>query len=319
MTNEIEIKFEIDHSTIEPISHFFNSLTILKQETYQLENIYYDTHDNFLKSHHTSIRVRGIQTPQQANKQYELTLKTSGKSIAGLHQRLEYNADLPSQEPDLTLLPPQLLPDKVDLAWLSTHLVSQFTTNFDRAIWLVQFKQSEIEIALDCGSIALANRKHVPIKEIELELKTGNQADLILLALQLCQFNVHLFSQSKAARGYYLLKELAIKKIDCLTIQPPYGKKALAEILHFWQSNEEYALANNDFNYYQQTLMQVKSNLTDMLAELMAHNGNIRLDEIFNCWSNQLNSLKEIKSFAFSEKNTQLKLLLLSSLLSLSD
>ena len=89
MSNEIELKFEIDQSSIESISHFFDSLAILERTNYQLENIYYDTPDSYLKSHRISIRVRSKQIEQRA-KQYEMTLKSAGLAVAGLHQRLEY-------------------------------------------------------------------------------------------------------------------------------------------------------------------------------------------------------------------------------------
>lgn len=318
MSNEIELKFEIEQATIKPISQFFESLMILQHDTYHLENTYYDTPDNYLKSHHSSIRVRGIQTHSQT-KQYEITVKSSGHAIAGLHQRLEYNANLPNKTLDLSVLPQDILPKTVDLDSLAKQLQAQFTTNFTRRMWLVAFNQSKIEIALDCGSITIPNGHQIPIQEIELELKAGNSIDLITFALQISQFRIHLFSQSKAARGYRLLKRQSIGKMNTISLDHLQVNSALTKLLKFWQTNEEYALTNHDLIIYQYTLSQVNAHLTKILPSIEGVETKQELKKIFNQWSLQVLSIKDIELFAYSEINNQLKLWLIRLLLTLSD
>lgn len=314
MSNEIELKFEIDQSSIESISHFFDSLTILERTNYQLENIYYDTPDSYLKSHRISIRVRSKQIEQQA-KQYEMTLKSAGLAVAGLHQRLEYNVDLTNEQIDLTLFPRLALPKDADITWLTKQLIAQFTTHFTRHVWLVSVNQSEIEIALDMGSIAVTKNKQIPIQEIELELKSGNQNDLIELALQVTRFKSHLFSQSKASRGYQLLKGSKINKIDNLDIDIENLKSTLAKLLQFWQTNEEYALIHNDLNFYQNTLFEVKTSLAKIIAALTNKESSNLLISSYQIWSQQCNHIEQVKMFAFSESNNKLKLLLMRVML----
>lgn len=53
-----------------------------------LSNTYYETADNTLRQFGMGLRVRG------ENGQHEMTLKTAGTVIGGLHQHPEYNVPL---------------------------------------------------------------------------------------------------------------------------------------------------------------------------------------------------------------------------------
>jgi inorganic triphosphatase YgiF len=64
---------------------------------------------------------------------------------------------------------------------------------------------SDVECALDRGQI-VALKRHVPICELELELKAGSPPPLISLARKLNKAaRLHVETQSKAARGYELM------------------------------------------------------------------------------------------------------------------
>jgi inorganic triphosphatase YgiF len=56
-----------------------------------------------------------------------------------------------------------------------------FKTSVHRITLPVRTKQSEIELAIDLGSI-IAGRRSNPIKELELELKSGRLTDLFRVA-----------------------------------------------------------------------------------------------------------------------------------------
>ncbi|RKS85179.1 triphosphatase [Orbus hercynius] len=311
MSQEVELKFELDESSIEYLLSFLQTQTIHEQHSLHLTNTYYDRKDNILRNHGLSVRIRGTH---EAGKQdeYEITVKSSGQAVAGLHARKEFNARLPYRRLDLSLLPAEVFADELDVATLSQQIIAIFTTDFHRQTWLIDFKQSKIEVALDQGKISAAQLS-VPIFELELELKTGSQFDLILFALALSRFNVHLFSQSKAARGYRLLQGKAINKA---VLPTSANTVSLADLLQYWQTNEEYALANHDTVIYQQTLHWAAERLQHLLPTAQ-NEYSTQLNQLYRYWNKKRQLMSDIKMFAFSEINTQFKLYLI--LLSLND
>lgn len=305
MNQEIELKFQIDNDNIPPFIEFMNSLTLLEQANLCLKNTYYDTHDSYLKRHKSSIRVRSTIANNHPI-QFEITMKSAGQAIAGLHQRAEFNAALTDEKLNLNALPQDSFPSDCNVNALSQQLEAIFHTDFNRQIWLVEFNHSQIELALDRGTIANQSTS-IPIQEVELELKQGNQTDLLLFALQLTQFKLHLFSQSKAARGYRLQQGSHLSKMDHNVEPQLFAKDRLNYILQYWQTNEEYALAYQDLNDYQTTLMQVKHDL----ASIISHCDPIQyhaLIQQYNEWSQLINSMTAVNNFAYHPLNNQLKL-----------
>ncbi|OCG72021.1 hypothetical protein A9G43_03505 [Gilliamella sp. Occ3-1] len=311
MSNEIELKFEINTNDIASLKYYLDqwadcdeaefsaslALSSTKRNVTKqnLTNTYYDTSDYYLRNHGCGLRVRGCD--DNFAKRFEITLKRDKKSIAGLHERAEFNVDLPNSVPDLTVLPCHALPNSCDVAQLQRDLQPLFTTNFERQAWLISFASSEIEVALDQGQIS-SNNQSIPFKEVELEIKQGNKHDLLNFAIELSRFNLHLFSQSKASRGYRLLNNLALKKCNyALSSQCD-----LPKLLEFWQQNEEYALEVDDLEYYKQTLNQVNDQLT---------NKPLSNELEFAQWQATLLVINSVKEFAFSEINTKLKLMLI--------
>ncbi|OCG03127.1 CYTH domain-containing protein [Gilliamella sp. wkB112] len=311
MSNEIELKFEIRPQDIGELKIFlnqwascdeieFSTLSTNKRvcKHLKLTNTYYDTTDYFLRNHGCGLRVRGSE--DDGGMHFELTLKKDGKAIAGLHERAEFNVVVTSSIPDLNVLPPQALPENCDVEQLQQDLKPLFTTNFKRQTWLVAFANSEIEVALDQGEIE-SNHQSKPILEVELEIKQGNKQDLLNFAIELSRFHLHLFSQSKASRGYRLLQNypLTICSFDSIISQD------LSQLLKFWQQNEEYALETNDLVFYQQILNQINQ-------ILMAK--NVAIEPDLNQWQTALLSINAVVDFAYSEINTRLKLMLISQL-----
>ncbi|KFA59331.1 Adenylate cyclase [Gilliamella apicola] len=312
MSNEIELKFEINTSDIVSLKYYLDqwidcdeaefsaispTLSSAKHSFTKLNliNTYYDTSDYYLRNHGCGLRVR--KCDDGLIKFFEITLKRDKKSTPGLHERAEFNVDLPDSVPDLTALPCHALPNDCDVAQLQRNLQPIFTTNFERQAWLISFASSEIEVALDQGQIS-SNNQSIPIKEVELEIKQGNKYDLFNFAIELSRFNLHLFSQSKAFRGYRLLNNLAPKKCAYTLL----SQCDLPKLLEFWQQNEEYALEMDDLSYYKQTLNQVNDQLTNKL---------LFKDPEFAQWQAALLIINSVKEFAFSEINTKLKLMLL--------
>ena len=311
MSNEIELKFQINNCDIADLQSFLNqwassdelefSSLSNNQRTFSnlsLYNCYYDTADNYLRNHHCGLRLR--VTESNESKQYEMTLKRDSHSIAGLHERAEYNVDLSCPQLDLSLFPVGVFPNDCDIEKLQQNLKPLFTTNFTRQVWLISFANSEIEVALDIGKIT-SNGKFKPIQEVELEIKQGNKQDLINFAIELSRFNLHLFSQSKASRGYRLLLN---SPIIAEIFSAQIGQD-LPNLLNFWQQNEEYALENNDLTYYKQLIIQINEVLI---------NKNLQIEPEFEQWQMAIQCIDSIAKFAYSEVNTKLKLRLISKI-----
>lgn len=301
MSQEIELKFQIDVTSIKLLFDFFQSKKLLEQHSLHLANTYYDSDDHILRHHRSSLRIRGTHELNKPAK-YEITVKSSGKSLAGLHSRQEYNVNLPDDRLNLSVLPPYIFADDIDQTELSERLVAQFSTNFDRHIWLINYNQSTIEIALDQGTIS-AKGLTLAILEVELELKTGSQLDLLLLALELSRLKLHLYSQSKAVRGFRLLQGQHLAPISQLA----EDNLSIPDILHYWQVNEEYSLQHNNLSFYLTTLGHVAKQLQAILPAA-ENEYSTKLNQIYDAWSNSLESIVDVKTFAFSKMNNQLKI-----------
>ncbi|MDO4431372.1 MAG: inorganic triphosphatase [Lonepinella koalarum] len=197
MTNEIELKLVVTPHFAENFSTLLSDFHILKQQELELANTYYDTVDGYFSREKMGLRVRSEQG------EFTMTLKTDGKSSAGLHIRPEYNFSLNDDKPDLSLL---AILDSFSIP-ANLEVKPIFTTDFQRQSWLIECgRYTEIEIALDRGEI-VANGMKEDICEVEFELKQGELADLFNLVANLSLADgVRLSSASKAKRGYCLAK-----------------------------------------------------------------------------------------------------------------
>lgn len=247
MTIEIELKFI---ATPQAAGKLASALTAWPHEhepAQELTNIYYETEDNQLRRWDMGLRVRGV------DKRFEMTLKTAGKTLGGLHQRPEYNVDLAEPVPDINRLPPAIWPQGTDLAALQSRLRPLFSTHFAREKWLVRYQQSEIEVAFDQGEAAAGELKE-PLYEVELELKSGDRSDLMAFAHQLIATGgLRLGSLSKAARGYQLAQGDPVRTLRPLPILKAAPKATVEEgmlaamslALSHWQYHEEVWLRGN--------------------------------------------------------------------------
>ncbi len=196
MSQEIELKYQIDEKTAKNVTALLIPFTILSQGQIFLKNSYYDSTDNYFAQHKMGFRVRC------QNGEFCQTLKTKGKIENGLHIRPEYEMAIPSEIPNL-----ELFHNFQDLN-LPTNLKleEKFSTDFQRTYWLIRFQNAEIEIALDQGEVK-AYSLTSPICELEFELKTGEIQVLRDFIEQLHLPDTAKASNiSKAQRGYELLK-----------------------------------------------------------------------------------------------------------------
>ncbi|WP_283788536.1 CYTH domain-containing protein [Bermanella sp. WJH001] len=203
MAKEVELKLSLpSHGVANFIQD--ENLGLPQGAPLELDNQYFDTPDLALNQAHAALRVRKSQHG------YKQTLKNKGQAIAGLHERGEWEYDIPSAQLDWSLFANDIQLD----AALREQIQPIFKTDFSRHVWLKQFGESEIELVLDEGVIhnkfeppaQSASSQSINLCEIELELKSGRVEDLFAFAKQLAQQHPLVPCDiNKAERGYGLL------------------------------------------------------------------------------------------------------------------
>jgi triphosphatase len=212
MAQEIELKFIVAHDGVDALRQHLNTLDAKHTPAGQLLNIYYETADNWLRRHDMGLRIRGDQG------RYEMTLKIAGRVVGGLHQRPEYNIPLEKAELALDRLPTEVWPQGQLPAELVQNVQPLFSTDFAREKWVLNEGNSQIEVALDLGEVKAGEHQEA-ICELELELLSGDTADILALARRLLETGVlRQGSLSKAARGYQLAQGNEPRPVKPLTV-----------------------------------------------------------------------------------------------------
>jgi triphosphatase len=159
-----------------------------------LVSTYFDTTKHKLKRNGVSLRVR------QADDSYVQTIKAG---MSGILARGEWETRLDRATPDLAKAEQTPL-EKLLTKKLHRKLKPVFRTSVRRMAQPIRTRRSEIELAVDRGSIT-SGRRSTPIAEFELELKGGNPADLFRLARNLeRKTGAELELRSKSEKGYQL-------------------------------------------------------------------------------------------------------------------
>ncbi|MBH1930234.1 inorganic triphosphatase [Serratia rubidaea] len=241
MTVEIELKFIATPQAVAALPAQMAAWPHQHSAPQRLTNIYFESADNFLRRHDMGLRIRGFDD------RYEMTLKTAGTVVGGLHQRPEYNVAIATPELALSQLPADIWPQGCDVAALQQQLQPLFRTDFVREKWVVTYNQSLIEVGLDQGEVR-AGELTEAICEIELELQQGETQDVLLLAAELAQQGgLRQGSLSKAARGYYLAQGATAREARPLPVLHAPAKASVEQgmiaglelALDHWQYHEE--------------------------------------------------------------------------------
>jgi len=207
LATEIEIKLHIlESNETDILRQLERILGVSGFKCHDLRNLYFDTPDFQLNAERIALRIR------HKSGCYIQTLKTKGCSVAGLHQRGEWEWALESPELNIRHL-------NESAAWPSSidprQLMPVFETNFTRHQIEIEWQGSDkqratIELAVDLGVVTAkknnADNQSEAINEIELELLSGKPDTLIELGQYLLgRLPVTLDDVSKAERGYRLL------------------------------------------------------------------------------------------------------------------
>lgn len=310
MDTEIELKFLVSDLTAEQLTHIIQSYAdvVSSFSTKQLHNEYFDTEDRQLREHDIGLRIRC------AAGECEQTCKLAGKVVGGLHQRPEYNQPLPSEHsniPNLSLFPPDIWPEGLKPEVLQPSLQSLFKTHFTRHAWVVSYRDSEVEIVFDEGDIISGERTE-QILEVEVELISGTIDALFEFAeLLLTEANARLGSQSKAARGYRLMKGESLEAKESLDAVPLSRKESIENT---FLACMEYAIGFVQYHeacYFSRPSLSALRRLSDGVA-LIRHCFWVFSETIPEAMSKNLRKELKwlLKAFDWVENARQLRALL---------
>ncbi len=195
MATEIELKLQLTAQTARRLpAHPL--LAGIKPQGQHLLNTYYDTPTLDLNARRIALRFR------KKGWQWLLTVKSAATVSGGLALRHEWETPASPGQFDFSHVDAPEFKAVLDEAL--PRLQAIFTTDFRRMTWHVPFGKSLIELALDRGKIESGGRA-TPICEIELELISGNVADIFAITHQLQEtLDLRPAVASKAERGYAL-------------------------------------------------------------------------------------------------------------------
>jgi inorganic triphosphatase YgiF len=215
MASEIEVCFAL-LGTKSPTARDLGRWPLLGGATQRLQTLtatYFDTPNALLARHRVGLRVR------RESGKWQQTFKAEGDGL----ERLEIQHTLTQKTVHPTpAIDPIGLPDRAQLASLGfkkseavqlsdpAALVPLFTVRVRRTIWQVALGSSRLEVAYDLGAIETDSDQR-PIAEIEIELLSGQRADLFAACQSLSVFldgiglPACLEPRSKAQRGLMLV------------------------------------------------------------------------------------------------------------------
>jgi inorganic triphosphatase YgiF len=284
---ECEIKLALDAASVSQVK----KIPLLRQpggarsdgikpEEHEHVDRYFDTADFTLWQHGFGLRVRSEGT------RHVQTLKGGGSAIAGLHERVELEAEVASDEPDRALFARQLREVLPGLAkQFGAHeaaLELVFVNRVKRASWMLELADGvKVECALDTGELQRGDHQ-VPVRELELEMKEGDPARLYELARQVHEaVPVRIENLSKAERGYALAGAVAPRAVKAAAValrRKASMGEALAAILRNcleqMQANEQGVLAGEA-----ESLHQMRVGLRRLRAAMAMVRGLVQLPE----------------------------------------
>jgi inorganic triphosphatase YgiF len=247
---ECEIKLAIDAASAGRIRKLpaLRTQALSKPEEREHVDRYFDSAGFDLWRHGFALRVRS------SGGRHLQTLKGGGSALAGLHRRIELEAEVNGEAPDLDLFARQLreaVPQLADGAL--PQLEEVFANHSKRSSWVVELSEgAQVECALDVGELKRGD-KSVPVRELELEIKRGEPARLYELARQVHEAQpVRIENASKAERGYALagvgvqqaVKATPVRLAHKASLGEALGA-ILANCLQQMQANERGVLAGD--------------------------------------------------------------------------
>lgn len=171
-------------------------------ETLQMHAIYFDTAEGDLRRQQIALRTRF------ENEHIVVTLKWKGNAIDGLHVRGELNVPADEAylaEPTVEIFRGSEIFEELETAVAGKPLVQVMEMEFLRQSIHIDTGASISVVSLDEGVIRTA-RGNAEILEVEVELYSGDQDDMVALGEELAaKYNLIPSDKSKYQRGLQLL------------------------------------------------------------------------------------------------------------------
>ena len=206
---EIELKYKIE--TIEQADRILADVWLKhlaetsEPEIVRMKAAYFDAGDLTLIKHNVAFRIRSEGDRTLAT----LKWREDDEGISGLYVRSEINIPVSDQacyfNPDPTIFKESAEgKDLLDLLD-GRPLVNIFDMIFTRKRFRIDYGRSIIEIASDEGAI-VAGSESAPIRELEIELYSGDKEDLLAVGNRLAdKYSLVPELKTKFARGVELL------------------------------------------------------------------------------------------------------------------
>lgn len=206
---EVELKLLVDskyHDVL--LQHPLLSTHVTSRPHEQtFSDTYFDTPDLRLRHSDAGLRVRHVSHDWIQN------VKRDAIIDSGVHVQYEWESAVAGPAPELVRLrdvvdDKETRRDVLGAAGLGKHLAPVFTARVKRTQWQLQLQNGDhIACTFDQGRLQRGAKK-IPINELELELKSGDPAQLFDFALALQRdIPLHVSNQSQADRGYALLAQ----------------------------------------------------------------------------------------------------------------
>ena len=206
---EIEMKYGIEDKEIANSIWEDEYLVSIEEkdsrEKVYMKASYFDTDDYILSKNDIAFRVR------MEGSRIVASLKCNGASQDGLHTREEIN--VPVNDEACFIAPDPEIFKESDIGRDMIALVagkplhSLLETRFLRSRMRVDTGKSICEVAIDEGEI-VTDFGNLPICELEIELFTGDQEDVLHMGRTLAEkYGLTMENRSKYARGLKLLED----------------------------------------------------------------------------------------------------------------
>ncbi len=188
-SREIELKFFVSEAGFKASQQWQALDPITRPRRAQrLRSIYFDTPNADLERQKVTLRIRNQR------RGFVMTLKWQGNFSGGLFERGEIEIPTPFAE----------IADMLGRIIQDQPLVAIYETDIRRTLRRISSGTSEIEIAFDSGHI-IAGEQKLAVREIEMELKSGDPAELYRQGIALAEaYPVQLGTVPKSFRGALL-------------------------------------------------------------------------------------------------------------------
>lgn len=216
-TTEIELKLHIPEGKLDRLRrHPAISRWLAGQPNRtRLVSTYFDTPDLSLYHQKIALRQRKV-----GGKRF-LSVKRAPDGATSVYGRREWETEVFRRKPDFRAIGNHIAGGKKLFGKVVPRLRPLFVTDVERNVWPLKFKNNTFELAIDVGKITCKGRS-VPIREAELELRSGSVGSVYALARELRKsIPLGLQPLSKAERGYVLAANVSPEPHKAEKLQLP--------------------------------------------------------------------------------------------------